>query len=91
MTSKEKLAEKQAKFHITSRQFEVLTLVCNGLGNKEIGRKLGISPGTVKSHMRTILSELGTSNRLQTVIFVNKHKILSHPPKTRSKRAKVES
>lgn len=50
---------------LTSRQREVLYLVREGRSNKEICRKIGVSPGTVKNHVSSILRQLGVKNRTQ--------------------------
>ena len=56
--------------HLTPRQLEVLELLCQGLPNKLICRRLNISPGTVKVHISSILRELGVNSRLQAVVAV---------------------
>ena len=53
---------------LTPRQREVLGLLCEGLPNKLICRRLDISCGTVKAHIAVILRELGVSTRLQAVV-----------------------
>ncbi len=67
-------------FHLSPRQVEVLVLLGEGLANKPIGRKLGISACTVKQHVQAILKEFGASNRLQAVIFAYRSGILSSGP-----------
>lgn len=54
--------------HLTPRQLEVLTLLCEGLPNKLICRRLSISAATVKVHISSILRALGVASRLQAVI-----------------------
>ena len=54
--------------HLTRRELEVLSLLCEGLPNKVICRRLDISTGTVKVHIGNILRALGVSSRLQAVI-----------------------
>lgn len=54
--------------HLTPRQLEVLSLLCEGLPNKLISRQLNISGATVKVHVGCILRELGVSSRLQAVV-----------------------
>jgi DNA-binding CsgD family transcriptional regulator len=54
--------------HLTPRQREVLSLLCEGLPNKLICRRLNISTGTVKIHIGCIMRELGVSSRLQAVV-----------------------
>ena len=54
--------------HFTPRQLEVLALLCEGLPNKLICRRLDIATGTVKVHISCILRELGVASRLQAVV-----------------------
>ena len=56
--------------HLTRRQHEVLALLCEGLPNKLIGRRLNIAGGTVKVHVANIMHALNVSSRLQVVIAV---------------------
>ena len=53
--------------HLTTRQREVLMLLCEGLPNKLIGRRLGLSDATVKCHVASVLRSLNVSTRLQAV------------------------
>ena len=52
---------------LTGREQEVLRLVSEGLGNKEIAVKLNISDHTVKFHISSILSKLGAASRTEAV------------------------
>jgi len=52
---------------LTPREVEVLTLVAQGLGNKEIADRLGTASGTVKMHIQNILSKLDASDRTHAV------------------------
>lgn len=58
--------------HLTPRQREVLVLLCQGLSNKMICRRLDIAPGTVKIHTAVILREFGVSSRLQVVVAAHR-------------------
>ena len=65
-------AEKQSELdpsdHIlTPREIEVLRMIAEGLGNKEIASKLAISDHTVKFHISSIFAKLGASNRAEAV------------------------
>lgn len=51
--------------HLTPRQLEVLELLCQGLSNKLIGRKLGLSENTVRGHVQAILAFLGVASRAE--------------------------
>ena len=52
---------------LTAREVEVLGLVRHGLGNEEIGRRLGISLRTAKGHVAAILEKLGAADRAEAV------------------------
>ncbi|HEY3129368.1 MAG TPA: response regulator transcription factor [Acidobacteriota bacterium] len=52
---------------LTPRESEVLRLLADGLGNKEIAIRLGISEHTIKFHIRSILGKLGASSRTEAV------------------------
>lgn len=52
---------------LTRRELEVLTLLAEGLQHEEIGRRLGISSETVRTHLRKASDRLGASTRTQAV------------------------
>jgi NarL family two-component system response regulator YdfI len=52
---------------LTLREIEVLRLMAEGFGNKEIASRLGISDHTVKFHISSILAKLGASSRTEAV------------------------
>ncbi len=71
---------KSASFlHLTPRQLEVLLLLCEGLPNKLIARRLSISTATVKVHIGSILRELRVSSRLQAVVAARRAGLVSEP------------
>jgi NarL family two-component system response regulator YdfI len=52
---------------LTARESEILSLLAEGAGNKEIGSRLHISEHTVKYHVSSILSKLGAATRTEAV------------------------
>jgi DNA-binding CsgD family transcriptional regulator len=52
---------------MTNREKEILTLLEQGLSNKDIGVNLSITETTVKSHIQNIYKKLGVSNRVQLI------------------------
>lgn len=52
---------------LTPREIEVLAMLSEGLGNKAIARRLGISEHTVKFHVSSIFSKLNASSRTEAV------------------------
>jgi DNA-binding NarL/FixJ family response regulator len=51
----------------------VLQLVAQGLANKQIARRLGISERTVKAHLTNVFSALGVSDRTQAALWAREH------------------
>jgi DNA-binding NarL/FixJ family response regulator len=52
---------------LTPREKEVLQLLAQGLPNKQIAQRIGISENTVKYHISSVYSKLGASNRTEAV------------------------
>ena len=57
----------QAASGLTARETEVLRLVAEGLANKEIAFRLGISEHTVKFHVSALLGKLGAGSRAEAI------------------------
>ena len=62
--------------NLSARESEVLALVAKGLSNKEIGAQLNIVEGTIKVHLKNILSKLGVSDRTQAILVAVKRGII---------------
>lgn len=60
---------------LTKREYEVLTLIAEGLNNKDIAEKLYISEKTVKNHVSSIFKKLEVNDRIQAAIFAFKNNI----------------
>lgn len=58
--------------HLTHRQRDVLLLLCEGMPNKRIGRRLGIEATTVKSHVASVLRSLNAGTRLEAVAVAHR-------------------
>jgi DNA-binding NarL/FixJ family response regulator len=61
---------------VTARETEVLQLLRVGISNKEIARQIDLSEGTVKAHMREILSKLGAISRTEAVNLALQRRLL---------------
>ena len=54
---------------LTERELDVLRGIAQGLSNQEIGHQLVISEATVRSHVSSLLSKLGVTNRTQAALY----------------------
>jgi DNA-binding NarL/FixJ family response regulator len=60
---------------LTPREREVLTLVRQGLANKQIARRLGISERTVKAHLTSTFQRIGVVDRTQAALWAERNDI----------------
>lgn len=60
---------------LTPREREVLVALAGGGTNKEIAIALGITPGTVKTHVERLIGKLGVRDRTQAAILAVEHRI----------------
>ena len=73
-----RLAERtRAGGGLSPREVEVLSLIATGRSNKEIATALGISEGTVKTHVLNIHEKLGVGDRTEAVVIALKRGIIS--------------
>ena len=64
---------------LTTREREIVGLVCEGLKNKQIGDRLFISEATVRNHLTSILGKLGLSDRFELALYSYRQH-LAKPP-----------
>lgn len=67
---------------LSRREIEILQLVADGLGNKEIGARLSITEGTVKNHVHNALEKLHLENRTQAAAYVVRQGLGHRPADT---------
>ncbi|EPD48318.1 MULTISPECIES: response regulator transcription factor [unclassified Corynebacterium] len=60
----------------TPREQEILNLVCQGLSNDEIARRLVVATTTVKTHVKALLTKTGSRSRVDLVIWAAKNGLL---------------
>jgi len=64
---------------ITPRELEILQLVAEGMSNKEIGKRLYITEGTVKNHVHNALEKLHMKNRIQAAAYITRQGLGRRP------------
>ena len=65
--------ERRSADDMSGREREVLALVAEGLANKLIARRLGISEKTVKGHLTAIYQRIGVTDRTQAALWAHRH------------------
>ncbi len=64
---------------LSPREREVLVLVAEGLPNKLISRRLGISEKTVKAHLTSVFRTIGVDDRTQAAVWAVRHGLVDRP------------
>lgn len=61
-------------YDILEKEYDIITLIADGLSNKEIATKLCLSEGTVRNYLSIILEKLDLRDRTQLAVFYYQHK-----------------
>jgi two-component system, NarL family, response regulator LiaR len=61
---------------LTSREIQVLQAMADGRSTQDVARDLFISPSTVQTHVKNILSKLGVHSKLEAVTFAVRHGVV---------------
>jgi len=73
-----------AKFDLTPRELEILNLISDHLGNKQIANRLSVSTYTVKNHVHHILEKLQVHSRAEAVDYARQRQWLREDRSERS-------
>ena len=60
-------------YGIKEKEYDIISLVAEGLSNKEIASKLFLSEGTVRNYLSSILEKLDLRDRTQLAVFYYQH------------------
>ncbi|MFP3518153.1 response regulator transcription factor ErdR [Pseudomonas sp. SIMBA_077] len=77
VVSAEAKAASEGLASLTPQQFRVLTMVCEGLLNKQIAYELSVSEATIKAHVTAIFRKLGVRTRTQAALLLQQLESLS--------------
>jgi len=73
------LPQRPGAESFTPSEKAVLTLIARGFTDSEIGNLVGISPNTVKAHVRHVLAKLNARNRAHAVALAVEYEVLKPP------------
>ena len=62
---------------LTKREHEVISLLSEGLKNRQIGHRLSITETTVRHHLTSIFFKLSVANRLELIVYAYRHGLAS--------------
>lgn len=65
---------------LTARELEILELMAEGLRNRDVADRLGISVNTVHRHVQSVLEKLDAHSKLQAVILASRAGLLDRSP-----------
>lgn len=64
---------------LTPREGQILALLQHGHSNQQIAAQMGVTPGTVKTYLKSIYSKLNVQNRTQAALTFRPHLVHSVP------------
>jgi DNA-binding NarL/FixJ family response regulator len=71
---------------LSEREAQVLCFVAQGKSNREIARRLFVSPNTVANHVRSILGKTRSANRTEAASFAIRHALMQEQDKAQSRQ-----
>lgn len=75
VSSKDSGGVEPSEIGLSERQAQVLALIIQGLTNREIGRRLGLTEGTVKVHATAVFKALGVNSRAEAMVASSTYRI----------------
>jgi DNA-binding NarL/FixJ family response regulator len=66
-------SQRKTAAELTGREREVLVALTEGLANKQIARRLGISEKTVKAHLTSVFQRIGVADRTQAALWAQRN------------------
>lgn len=76
LADRERAQSREARLafgQLTPREWDVLHTLAEGMGDKEIARKLGVRLGTARGYVAGMLQKLGANSRLQALVYAARH------------------
>jgi two-component system, NarL family, nitrate/nitrite response regulator NarL len=73
LLGRNRLERDDNDFGLTPRERDILTALVEGLSNRDIAVRCGVSEVTVKHHLNSVFEKCGMSNRVELVLFALRH------------------
>ncbi len=73
------LTTHRPKTHLSDKELLIISLVAQGLKNKEIAQEIGTTEQVIKNYLRKVYDKLGVSDRLELALYCIHHQLLSKP------------
>ncbi len=73
------LTSHRPKTHLSDKELLIISLVAQGLKNKEIAQEIGTTEQVIKNYLRKVYDKLGVSDRLELALYCIHHQLLSKP------------
>lgn len=77
MSKPDRKEPHDVEVHLTDRQLDILKLISQGLHDREIGERLSISEGTVRTHVQRILQKFSRESRIEAVLSAVRQGLIS--------------
>jgi DNA-binding NarL/FixJ family response regulator len=71
------LTEPRSKAKLSDKEYQVISLVTQGLRNKDVAKEIGTSEQVIKNYLRKIYDKLGVADRLELALFCIHHGVLT--------------
>lgn len=71
-----KVFERSKEERLTYREIEVLEMVCKGMSNQDVAKRLFLSEKTVKNHLTNVFRKINVTDRTQAVLYAIRNKIV---------------
>lgn len=65
--------QQPSEFDLSPREREIVAALAEGLSNREMAQRFGLSEVTIKHHLNSIFDKCGVSNRLELALFALRH------------------
>jgi two-component system nitrate/nitrite response regulator NarL len=65
--------QQPSDFDLSPREREIVAALAEGMSNREMAERFGLSEVTVKHHLNSIFDKCGVSNRLELALFALRH------------------